>query len=203
MNIDVLKEAWQAQDPPHAPAAGQGGEMTMLLDKVDALERTIRRRDLREYVTACFVIAFFGWRAAVTPDALVRLGAAVVVLGAMFIIVWSRRAATPRRHPAFDSDLPVAQFCARELERVEAQLRLSRSVAWWYVAPTVTGLLIMTNAGPASPAYKVVASAAFLAVGWLIHWMNQSAAETELEPLRAHLGSVLAELRGGTTDWPN
>lgn len=196
MNIDALKDAWQAHDVALDHAARQGGDMKMLFEKIDALERNVRRRDIWEYVAACFVMAFFGWRAAVMPDPLVRLGAIIVVLGSMFIIVWSRRVVAPKRHRPVDSNLPIAEFCARELERVEAQLRLLRTVAWWYVAPTITGLLIMTNAGHGSTTYKVVASSVFLGFGWLIHWMNQSAAETELEPLREHLGSVLAELRG-------
>ena len=195
MNIDALKEAWQAQDVAMEHAGAEGGDMKTIFEKLDALERNIRRRDLGEYAAACVVMAFFGWRAAMATDPLVRLGAVIIVLGSMFVIVWSRRAATPRRHSAFDSDLPVAQFCARELERVDAQIRLLRSVAWWYVGPTIAGLLIMTNAGHRSLTYKVVASAAFLLVGWWIHWTNQSAADTELEPLRRHLGSVLAELR--------
>ena len=143
--------------------------MKMLFDKVDALERNVRRRDMSEYAAACFVMAFFGWRAAVTTEPLVRIGAVIVVLGSIFIILWSRRAATPSFRRGINSDRPVAEFCARELSRVEAQLRLLRTVAWWYVEPTIVGLLVMTNAGHGSTTYKVSVSTGFVAFGWLIH----------------------------------
>ncbi|HVL68359.1 MAG TPA: hypothetical protein VM364_13945 [Vicinamibacterales bacterium] len=192
MNLDEMKGAWQARD---GAAPEEGGDMVNLLGKLDALERGVRRRDVREYVAACLVMAIFGWMAATAPDPLTRTGALTVVFGSMFIIVWSRRAtgASPRR--AFAGDLPLAQFCARELERVEAQIRLLRGVWWWYLAPTVVGILLMVAPRPQAGWVKLGTALVVLAVAAVIYMMNLAAAKHELEPLRDELAARLDELR--------
>lgn len=191
MEIDDFKGAWQARDSNAGP---MGGNMSSLIARLDDLDRDVRRRDLRETVAAFFVMSFFGWRAITTDDALVRLGAVVVVLGAMFIIVWSRRAVTPSSREPFTGDLPIALFCRRELQRVEQQMRLMRSVWWWYVSPTIVGVLIMVLAPAGAIWAKVVTSLVVVAVGVAIHRMNVQAARHQLGPLRDELRARLHEL---------
>src|SRR5687768_17796892 len=112
MDLDQLKETWQARDTAASPVAA---DPSSLFAKLDALDRDVRRRDVREYIAACFVMAFFGWRAAVVDEPLARIGYIIVVLGSMFIIVWSRRVSAPASKRPFTSDLPIAHFLGKEL----------------------------------------------------------------------------------------
>jgi hypothetical protein len=192
MELDELKGSWQARELP-APLAKTG--LAPLMARLDALERDVRRRDVREYGAACFVMAFFTWRATVVEEPLVRVGYALVVLGAMFIIVWSRRVSAPASRQAFASDLPITSFLERELDRVNAQIRLLRSVWWWYVSPTIAGLLLTLIPGSRSLAMRLALAVLFVGVGVFIHWMNVTVAKTDLEPLRDELTAQLRELR--------
>lgn len=169
--------------------------MRSLFEKLDRLDRDVRRRDVREYVAACVVMAFFGWQAAVATEPLARLGALIVVFGSMFIIVWSRRSAAAPSRQAFTADLPIVQFCARELDRIESQVRLLKSVWWWYLGPTITGVLLMLLARDQSPTVKGVTVMIVFAVAALIHYANVWTAKHELEPLRDELAAHLDDLR--------
>jgi hypothetical protein len=191
MDLDRLKGTWQASEPA-APLAVS--DSASLATRLDALDRAVRRRDVREYIAACFVMAFFGWRAAVVAEPLARVGYLLVVFGAMFIIVWSRRASSSASSRAFTSDLPVAHFLRKEIEKVDAQIRLLRSVWWWYVSPTIVGLLLTLIPGSRALAIRLALAALFLGVGVAIHWLNVTTAKRELEPLRAELSARLKEL---------
>jgi hypothetical protein len=190
MDLDRLKTAWQADD-----ADGRAPDLQSLMGRLAQLDRQVHRRDLREYIAAGLVMAIFGWRAAVTDEPLVRIGCLVVVLGSMFVIVWSRRATAPRQ--PFTGDLPMALYCARELEKVDGQVRLLRSVWWWYVTPTVVGILMTLVPGPVAPGVKLLTAAFVVGVGAVIVWLNVEAARREVEPLRDALRQHLTELRAG------
>ena len=194
MELDTLKEAWQRQTPTASLMEG-GLDMAGLLAKLDRLEDTVRMRDVRETIAALFVMAFFTWRAVVAHEAIERAGAAIVVVGAAFIILWSRHKSSGRRAEAFGGDLPIVQFCRRELARVDAQMHLLRTVWLWYVAPTIIGLeLMMLRRWDLPDARQIVAMSIVLAVGVAIAWLNIVAARHELLPLRDELAARIAEL---------
>lgn len=194
MDLDRLKGAWQSQETGGRAPQGGSDPLKPVMERLDALDRDVQRRDFREYLAACFSIAFFGWQAAIANDPWVRAGALIVVFGSMFIILWSRRATLPARRQRFTSDLPMVQFCARELERVNAQVRLLESVWWWYVTPTIVGVLIMTLAKPQPLALRLAVAALILGVGLAIHWMNVTTARTHLYPLRDDVERALRAL---------
>jgi hypothetical protein len=196
MDLDDLKSAWQAQGSgsPGVPT-GREDTMTALLAKLEGLERDVRRRDLSETIVALGVMALFGWYAMTYEGTLSRVGALLVVAGSAFIIVWSRRAATPARQSGFESDLPLVQFCRRELERVNAQIRLLRGVWWWYVAPITIGVELMVLGSDArGPLAKILISGVVVAVGVGIHLTNVYTARHALEPLRTELEARMKEL---------
>lgn len=194
MELEALKERWQQHAPPGGGAQG-GIDMSELIGKLDRLENDVRRRDLREMIAALAVMAFFTWRAVMAQETLERVGAVIVVLGSAFIIVWSRHKASLRGGDAVRGELPVVQFCRRELARVDAQIRLLRTVWLWYVAPTIVGIELMTLRRWEVPSVtQVVVMAIVLAVGIAIHWLNVFAARHGLMPLREELEERIAEL---------
>jgi hypothetical protein len=89
------------------------------------------------------------------------------VAAALFIVFWLRRAQRPASRP----NQPIAQMLAQELERVREQIRLLRTVLWWYLASV----------------------AVLNAVIW---WANQRAVKTQLLPLEKELEAQLATVTG-------
>jgi hypothetical protein len=141
-----------------------------------------------------FVIIFFGRHCfgAPTDHVVSKLGAALLVCWAGFIIYklhWTRTIQQPA-----SLDAPVREFCRIELDRLDRQIRLLRSVLWWYIAPCMIGVNIffvgLAGLGMASLVYAIVT----LLLGWGIYALNMRAVAKELAPRRNELASLLSQL---------
>ena len=195
MDLDGLKEAWQREES--AEAAHGGIDMTGLFATLDRLERDLRNRDLRETIASIAVIGFFTWRMFAADAPLERLGAGIIVCAAAAALVWEQYAARPRRRTfASSSELPVVQFCRRELERVDAEIRLLRTVWLRSIVPVTLGVeLILLQRWAMPGGRQLVMMAVALAVGVAVHWMNAVAAKEGLLPIRADLERRIHEFR--------
>jgi hypothetical protein len=157
------------------------------------LDRIIRFRDWRELV-AGVVVAVLILPAAIRGPWLTRLGACVILAGLLLIAyrLWHAR----RVGSAADPTLPVAEALRTELRRVDAQIALLGSVAWWYVAPLIGGAILMVAGRSASraPWFLMVYAAAAVLMGWGIIALNSRAVRRVLEPKRRELIDLLAQL---------
>jgi hypothetical protein len=196
MDLESLKERWQRHGAPE-PHWTTGEDMHQLRTKLAKLRRTAARRDLREAVAAIVVAAIFGWMAFVAARPLARVGAAIVAAGAIFIIIWMRAAGGRNREP--DVDLPVVEFFRLELRYLDRQYRLLRSVAWWYIAPNLVGVILFFLGGRSSivPMLGFVTVAVLVAAG--VYWLNQVAARDVILPLRDEVARLLRDLETETS----
>ena len=207
---DDLSAVWQtAADPPPVLAAG---DLAELRTEAERFDRQIRWRDRREYAAAVLVAAVF---ASGFPEAdlVGRVGIVLAVLGAAFVCAWMWRA--QRRRPPVAPGAPAAQALGVALERVQIQVDLLRSVAWWYLAPLMVGPLVLVGSGlahafagelpPVGTPREALMTAALVgavvailaAVGgflWLVYWLNQRAVARDLVPLRDRLERSLRAL---------
>jgi hypothetical protein len=119
--------------------------MTLTLDdirrKALAFERTIRRRNRREYLGGLVAIAASVAQGATMHDPLARLSFLLMAAGVAFVLwrLWSHGSAAPV--PADLGRASCLAFHRRELER---QRDLLRGVWLWYVAPPVPGIALLT-----------------------------------------------------------
>jgi hypothetical protein len=155
--------------------------------------RTIRRRNLREYLAALFVFGFFGWHAFADARGYVRAGSALIVAGTAVVAYHLRRHGTTGTPPVEELVSTCLAFHRRELER---QRDLLRSVPRWYLAPLVPGLAVLflgsgfekASAGADLPLKPVLGVLAFVLLFLAIAWLNAKAArevQRELDELQA------------------
>ncbi|WP_420456332.1 hypothetical protein [Rubrivirga sp.] len=204
-SFDALQAVWQTADDP-APAVGPE-TLAALRSDARAFDRTIWWRDAREYAAAVFVAVMFG-RGFPTAVGLDRVGIVLVILGAAFVCVWMWRA--QRQRPPAAPSAPTVDALRTALDRVEIQIRLLRTVAWWYILPLMVGPMLMAvggltqslvatpSASPGRTGVALLLSALVLAgVGgflWFIYWLNQRAVARDLVPLRDRLADTLHAL---------
>ncbi|MPY90483.1 MAG: hypothetical protein GEU99_21490 [Luteitalea sp.] len=193
MTVERCKDAWQHR-PLDTESERREDATTAIEHRVRKLDRHVFRRDFIETIAAVGVIAFFSvvaWRPA---SSLTRAGAIFTGVAAVFIVLHFHRTRRETRPPG--PDLPLNEFCRRARDRVDAQIRLLRSVLWWYILPLLIGVNLVV-AGAASPTFAAVYAATTIAFGALLYWLNQRAAAT-LAGLRRELnGSVQSFERNG------
>ena len=99
-------------------------------------ERRIRQRNRREVLAGMLVILGFGaglWRG---PNLVARVGCALVMAGALFIIYRLRTRAVAGSIPL---DAPRAHAVAAYRRELEVQRDLLRTVTSWYLLPFFPG----------------------------------------------------------------
>ena len=166
---DEFKHAWQTQ----ACALPQRSTQDLRAE-ARALQRTISRRNLREYLAGALVIPVFCYYMWLFPHWVTRLGAALVVLGTLVVMWQLHRRAASRAVPA-ELGGTCLQYQRSELVRQRDALH---SVWLWYLGPLLPGLVVFVwgvQGGSAKPVALLV-DAAMLAVFVAIAWVNRRAA---------------------------
>ena len=169
--------------------------MQEIVRSVRDLDRRRLRRDLREIVIAAVAggggVIAGGLVWSVEPWA----GVGVFLEGALAVAVaaWLALALLRRRDRSAGASL--AEFCRDERRSLETQIRLMRSLPWWYLAPILVGTnlgVYLTSQRPAAvmaivfPLTVIVVAAAY--------WLTRRELRKELLPLRAELDRCLAGL---------
>jgi hypothetical protein len=189
---DELRELWCSQ--PYAGVA-KGEELVKLVAKrTQHFDRAILVRNMLE-CTAAVVVAALLTQLAVRAHGLQRAGFIVIAASAVWIVYYLLRYG---RGPAnADPDQDLNAFKRALLERYDRQIRLLKSVKYWYLLPPYIGLLI-ESAGKLLNDAKVgqlpwrdfllpLFYTAFFAFGW---WLNEVHAVARLRTERSRLLSL-------------
>ena len=188
---DELRDLWCGQPP----ASEKKGEdmLAMVQRRMQRFDRTVAARNWRESIAGGIVILFFGWCALITHDELMRAGYFVIVAGSAWMIYCLLRFG--RSGPSGEElNQDSGSYTRALLERYDRQIRLLKSVLYWYLLPVYVGLLITTSAlirehirkGTFSWAdfLAPVIYSTFFACVW---WLNAVYAARRLERERAKL----------------
>jgi Flp pilus assembly protein TadB len=198
MNLDDAKALWSSDNEPmrddmSAQTLSNADIVRLVKKQSDAFDQKIRRRDLLESVAAVAVFLFFGWLAWHDPSWLVRSGA-LIVMGGSTLIFWRLRRA--RTHFANASmDQPIKQMLRQERAKVDAQIHLLESILWWYIAPLVVGLLLVTVGDNGWSTFTFVYGTIVLLGSAVIYALNQRAVRRSLRPRREELTRLLDQVK--------
>lgn len=219
MEFQVLQAMWTAE----TGGGGFGGRphpsddelIRAVLRRDRQLDRRVRIRDFIELGTCVALAIAFVVVAFQVPTPWPWLGAALLTLGvgAVFVRERSRRprAATAGR---------VRERLRAALDEVDHQIRLLRSVFWWYLLPLAGVALLVVGGtvldvagqvdasvwarqrGPLATAL-IVTTLIVAASFWFVWWMNQLAVRRHLVPHRQELAALVGQLDAGPTGYGN
>lgn len=191
MTLDDYRDDWQEQE-----SADDVGSMEEVLSEVKRRSREYDRkifwRDVREVVAAVLVAGFFGFQAVTAEPVLARIGALIVVAGAV-LIVWKLRRARANGQEELAGQ-PVSERLRAEIDKVESQIELLESVLWWYLGPAGIGIVLMVAAEGIEGWFEAVYLVAVLAFFGFVWWLNQRAVERSQRPRRRRLIRLLRQL---------
>ena len=106
--------------------------------RADSFRTRVRVRNLTEYAAAILVTGIFGWMAFLIPQPVVKTGAALIVLGTLYVVfMLHRKGGTGGALP--DGAVSLADYHRAELVKQRGAL----ATVWrWYLAPFVPGMLV-------------------------------------------------------------
>jgi len=206
-NLDELGKLWRTQ-----PTESRNGTPQEALAHVRAKarrhDRAIFWRNVREAGAGALLIGVMGGTSWLAPGWLPK--AAGLVGMASVVLVIARLVASRRRNPPVPPDLALVDWLRGEARKVDAEMRLLRSVRSWYLAPLFVGsaiwcgVLVAQGLGSlpltsARFALALTAVAAIMAtifglVGWVVWRLNEIGARTFLEPYAAELRTLLDDV---------
>ena len=192
--LDRFRVAWaERRDGADALTAGEEQSMREVVDGIRGLDRRRSRQSVREIVIAGAAAVVFGASTRWLEPPWLAAWATVLAVAAVAIggwKLWLRRRRGERR---WSDD--VRAFCTAELDRVEREIRLQRSLAWWYLAPIWLGVLLYLASVSDAPVAElaIVLPLATAAIGgvWLA---TRRSLDRVLRPRRAELTRCLEEL---------
>lgn len=129
-----ISDLWQQNSgqPPHFTPEE-------LRARTSRFERTIRRRNLREYIAAAFVLGVFLYYAWIFPTLLLRVGCGLLIAGTAYVISQLHRRASARPAPANMGLQNCLGFQRSELARQRDAL----NAVWsWYLLPFLPGMAV-------------------------------------------------------------
>jgi Flp pilus assembly protein TadB len=200
MNLDDAKALWSSDNEPtdetmSTRTLSDSEILRLVQEQSEAFDQKIRRRDLLESIAAVAVCLFFGWLAWDDPSPLVTAGSLIIVGGSA--LIFGRLRWTRARFANAPADQLVKQRLQHERAKVDAQIRLLESVLWWYIAPLLIGLLLVTVGDSGWSAFTFVyGTVVLLGAGW-IYVLNQRAVRRSLRPRRAELTHLLDQVEEG------
>ena len=124
------KNLWTTQ-----PSDGFSLSLAEVHAQAEKLHRTVRQRNLGEYIAAAVVVIGFGLYAVVLPGAMVKLGSLMVLVGTLLVVWQLHRRTAPLPVSAADC---LAHLSAELIRQRDAL----RSVLLWYLGPLVPGIAV-------------------------------------------------------------
>ncbi len=190
---DELQKLWKSQ-PPFGGV--KGNEMLEIVEKkMQKFDRMIAIRNRVECIAATAVVIFFTWTAFHAPNIVMKTGSLVVAGGAAWIIFYMLRYGKAK--VTVDPSENLANYTQALVGRYDHQIRLLKSVKYWYLLPMYIGLLIMSlgiamQTAPAGiPVWvDLIGPAICTIVFGIIWWLNEVPAVRRLRTERAQLLSI-------------
>jgi len=175
--------------------------LTIVMERANRFDRTIKARNLRECLAAALVIVFFAFVAWNSPNDLARAGNILIAASGAWIIFYMLRFG--REAPAPKPDQSLADFQQALLGKYDYQIRLLKSVKYWYLLPPYVGLMLasggvlMADAAKGQPGWpQLIAVAIYTAVFGFIWWLNEGPGVRRLQRERARLLDEMNSSKG-------
>lgn len=130
-NICDLWQQGSGEPPRFTPEEFRG--------RMSGFERTIRRRNMREYAAAALVMGIFAYYAWIFPTLILRAGCGLIIASTVYVAYQLHRRAASRHAPAEMGMRNCVDFQRSELERQRDALK---AVWSWYLLPFLPGMTV-------------------------------------------------------------
>ena len=183
MEIDDLKQVWKQQKRSPDLEYSQSELLMLVNNKMISFEKDIRTRDRRELIACAIVAAASIFYFFSSPSIWMKSGSVFIVLSCMLIgyRLIKAQPSESRDEPSYNHS--ISHHLQSELENVRNQKRMLTNVAWWYIGPICTGIILFSIGFAIPLVYKLIYIVVVVAMGIGIWYLNQKAVTDLLDPL--------------------
>jgi hypothetical protein len=198
---DELHDLWCSQ--PSLKTVRGEDMLAFVQRRTDRFDRAMAVRNWIECVAAGVLVAIFGFSALRPGDALVRAGSLVIAASTAWIIFYLLRYGRGPRD--VDPSLDLRGYAQALVHRYDHQIKLLKSVKYWYLLPPYVGLLLGTvgilrdkaRTGALSWSDSILPMF-YTAVFAAIWWLNEVYSVRRLRAERAKVIAMTANSEGKT-----
>jgi len=188
---DELRELWQSDINQ---ALNQRDLLRELERRMRSFDRTIRWRDLRETVAGLIVTAVYVWFALGAGTLFERMADLWLAAWGIWVALFLRRYFKLSRKPAPEQTLAVYRQAL--VDRYDGQIRLAKSVKYWYILPMWLGMLLLGLAVWSQPRGHLrctLVAVVATVVSAFVWWLNEGPGIRYLQRKRRELAALMGE----------
>lgn len=186
MTDEELKNIWHKTAAPAIVNADEATLNKEMADKLSVFDRGIRNRDIRENISAAFVMIVFAIIFFKVEPVMARVAAMLIVLWAAFTIVVTM---ATRRHRVSDTSLPLSEYLLKSRDYIIKEKQLLDNILWWYILPAWIGISLF---GFGYSNWITIAGGTIMGV--LIYMLNKYAANKYMAPLLEQINTEIDNL---------
>ncbi len=188
---DELRQLWQSDI---SEAINQRELLSELQRRSRNFDRRSSRRDLVDIAAMLVIIVVYFWFAVHAGNTLERFADVWLVVSAAWFIFYVRRYARISRKPAPEQTLGAYRQAL--VERYDSQIRLAKSVKYWFVLPMWLGQMLYNLAywvhGGKNINFVMV-TIVVTAANVLVWWLNEGPGIRYLKRKRRELAVLVGE----------
>jgi uncharacterized membrane protein YbaN (DUF454 family) len=184
-----LIDMWQANT---MPGMGDPSQLARnIAGKVNQFDRTIFWRNFREYAAGAVLFVVFGFQLFDAEHRTTAL-AGLAAVGFVLIYMWNQH----RRVRPLDPAADARTYHSELLKRYDDQIKLLRTVKYWYVLPIYAYLLVVLARVPLSLPGHIIPFVIVTAFGVFVIWLNEGYGVRKLKDDKAKAESLFEEQAG-------
>lgn len=183
MELEELKKIWKKQEADEQESFTKEQLVVMLNNKLISFDEKIKRRDWLEIGVAviialsCLIILFD------TQSIWFRLGCLTLIIASGVIIFKLVSARNIDTYKSIRADKSFGEHLKEELDKMNNQKRLLKSVFSWYLLPIFIGIVFFVIGFEQNLLFKVLYLAAVVILYGYIWKLNQNAVAEKVDPI--------------------
>lgn len=204
-----LKNIWKNSSNT-APISIETDRLVKEFDtKMTSIQKTIRKRDVREISASVIGILIFSFLAYEIPFPMTKFSCFLSILWFVYVIFKFRK--SKLKNTAEKLSLSLTERLAHKKQLLQQQVKLLDSAAYWYAGPSfITNIIFIIGLGnpadynwtnqlaenvlPLTVNTKIVTLTALAFFYLFVVWINKRAAKKGVQPILKNIDAIQQQL---------
>lgn len=190
MNDKDFESIWRSSMGPDLVNIDQHSFLHDLTSKMNKIDRTIKKRNIREKVIAVLMIIAFCSIAYIIPYTLTKIASLLMV---PYYLLYMYKIDRVRNHKSCEVSQPPKQFLLNQREYIRKEKNLLDTVLYWAILPLLPILVLFYSGFPMDYQSYLWSAGITLAILLVVYGANKYTAKNTFAPLLNNLDTIIRE----------